>query len=139
MEKAIRRIVRANDVQSKALAKAIGLTAPQLVVLNAVAALGEVTTTVLSAHVDLSAATVVTVLDNLEARGMVQRYRSNHDRRVVHTRLTPAGETVVKRAPEPLGDGFAGRFSALHPAQRHHLIETLNAVANLMAPIAPPG
>lgn len=134
VEKAIRRIVRANDLQSKALARTIGLTAPQLVVLNAVAALGEVTTTVLSAHVDLSTATVVTILDNLEGRGMVERYRSRADRRVVHTRLTASGEDLVAHAPEPLGETFAGRLAGLEAGRRRQLIEALVAVADIMAP-----
>ena len=66
VEKAVRRILRAHDLQSKALTKAIGLTAPQLAILRAIAALGEVTTTALSAHADLSPATVITILDKLE-------------------------------------------------------------------------
>ncbi|WP_295808830.1 MarR family transcriptional regulator [uncultured Nitratireductor sp.] len=134
VEKSIRRIVRANDVQSKALAKKIGLTAPQLVILKAIAGLGEVTTTVLSAHVDLSAATVTTILDNLESRRVVERYRSRHDRRVVHTRLTPEGAALVTHAPEPMGDAFARRFAGLSPERRNQLTSALNDIADMMAP-----
>ncbi|MFC5584621.1 MarR family winged helix-turn-helix transcriptional regulator [Nitratireductor kimnyeongensis] len=134
VEKCIRRIVRANDVHSRALAKQIGLTAPQLIILKAIAALGEVTTTVLSAHVDLSAATVITVLDNLETRLLVERYRSRHDRRVVHTRLTEQGRVLLKRAPEPMGDAFGRRFAALAPERRSQLISALTTIADIMAP-----
>ncbi|WP_349366357.1 MAG: MarR family winged helix-turn-helix transcriptional regulator [Nitratireductor rhodophyticola] len=134
VEKCIRRIVRANDVQSRALAKQIGLTAPQLITLKAIAALGEVTTTVLSAHIDLSAATVITILDNLEARQLVERYRSRNDRRVVHTRLTPEGAALLTRAPEPMGDAFARRFADLSPEHRSQLILALTAIADMMAP-----
>ncbi len=134
VEKCIRRIVRANDVQSRALAKQIGLTAPQLIILKAIAALGEVTTTVLSAHVDLSAATVITILDNLETRQLVERYRSRNDRRVVHTRLTDQGRGLLERAPEPMGDAFARRFAALSPERRSQLISALATIADMMAP-----
>lgn len=134
VEKSIRRIVRANDVQSKALSKQIGLTAAQLVILKATAALGEVTTTVLSAHVDLSPATVITILDNLESRHLVERYRSRNDRRVVHTRLTPEGEALVRRAPEPMGDAFAHRLAALDEERRSQLIAALTTIADMMAP-----
>ena len=115
--KSIRRIVRANDLQSRALARSIGLTAPQLVIMMGVAELGEVTTRPLSEHADLSAATGVTVLDNREQRGIVQRYRSNVDRRIVYTRLTPKGQTLISHAPGVFGSEFARRFAAL-PAER---------------------
>ncbi|MDZ5700112.1 MarR family transcriptional regulator [Chelativorans sp. M5D2P16] len=137
VEKSIRRILRASDLQSKALVKAIGLTAPQLVILKAIAALGEVTTTALSEHADLSAATVVTILDNLEVRGLVERYRSPSDRRVVHARLTPTGGRLVQEAPEPLGVGFARRFQRLDPAERLRFIEMLNDLADMMEPAIP--
>lgn len=133
VEKSIRRIVRANDLQSRALVKAIGLTAPQLVILKAIAALGEVTTTVLSAHADLSSATVVTVLDNLDERGLVERYRSPSDRRIVHARLTGRGRALVARAPEPLGEDFAARYARLPEAKRRQIVEAVSALADLMA------
>lgn len=133
-EKAVRRIVRGSDLRSRALARTTGLTAPQLAVLKAAAALGEVTTTALSAHVDLSPATVVTVLDNLEARGLAQRHRSRHDRRVVHARPTARGRALVRGAPEPLGTDFAARFQTLEPGRRRELIAALNEFADLLAP-----
>ncbi len=132
LEKAVRRIVRANDLQSKALSKSCGLTAAQLVVLKGISELGEVTTTVLSAHADLSPATVVTVLDNLEERGIIERYRSMTDRRIVHTRLTASGAGLVAKAPEPLGDTVASRFAALREEQRAALLASADALASLL-------
>lgn len=136
-EKAIRRILRASDLQSKALIKEIGLTAPQLAILRAIAALGEVTTTALSAHADLSPATVITILDKLEERAIIERYRSPHDRRVVHTRLTEKGMALVAGAPQPLGDAFATRFARLDAHTRRSIVEALVTVADLMTPVRP--
>lgn len=131
--KSIRRIVRANDLQSKALAKASGLTGPQLVVLTAAAELGEVTTTALANHADLSAATVVTVLENLEQRAIITRYRSALDRRVVYTRLTPKGLELVTNTPGPFGSVFAGRFGLLPPEKRRAFLSNLAELADMMA------
>lgn len=136
IEKAIRRIVRAHDLQSKALTKAVGLTAAQLVLLKGIAELGEVTTTALSTHADISAATVVTILDNLEERGLIERYRSAHDRRIVHTRLTVAGTKKAAAAPEPLGDAFAGRLAALAAPDRDAIVAGLVRAADLLLPAA---
>ncbi|WP_011581795.1 MULTISPECIES: MarR family winged helix-turn-helix transcriptional regulator [Chelativorans] len=130
--KSIRRIVRANDLQSRALARSIGLTGPQLVILMAVTELGEVTTKALADHADLSPATVVTVLENLEQRGIVQRYRSGTDRRVVFTRLTPKGQELISHAPSVFGAQFARRFAELPPERRNVLVESLAELANLM-------
>lgn len=132
MMKAVRRIVRANDVQSKALARASGLTAPQLVVLTGVAELGEVTTNALSDYADLSPATVVMVLENLEGRAIVERYRSTTDRRVVYTRLTEKGRAMVAATPGLFGAEFSSRFAALPGDKRQAVIEGLTEAARLM-------
>lgn len=133
LEKAIRRIVRAHDLQSKALAKASGLTAAQLVLMRGIAELGEVTSTALSNYADISAATVVTVLDNLEERDLIQRYRSDHDRRIVHTRLTDRGREMVAAAPPPLGQFFLDRLAAVDAGERQVVIAATVRLAALLS------
>jgi DNA-binding MarR family transcriptional regulator len=133
LEKAIRRIVRAHDLQSRALVKASGLTAAQLIIMKAVAELGEVTSTALSEYADISAATVVTVLDNLEAGGLVARYRSGRDRRVVHARLTERGIASLTNAPTALGGDFIERFSRLTAEERRLALEAASQLADLLS------
>lgn len=133
IEKAIRRIVRAHDLQSRALAKASGLTAAQLVVMKGVAELGEVTSAALSAYADISAATVVTVLDNLEERDLIHRYRSGSDRRIVHTRLTERGLAALASAPSPLGDLFLQRFACLDTEKRRLVVRAATELADLLS------
>lgn len=130
--KAIRRIARANDLHSRVLVKATGLTVPQLIILMGVHELGEVTTAALSAHAELSPATVVTILDNLEERGLVERYRSRLDRRIVHTRLTQAGASLLSKAPDPLDSRFLVRFRAMAGAQRGQIVRSFTEVADMM-------
>lgn len=133
LEKAIRRIVRAHDLQSRALVKASGLTAAQLVIMKGVAELGEVTSTALSEYADISAATVVTVLDNLEARGLVERYRSGRDRRIVHARLTQRGIVSLTNAPAALGNDFTDRLSRLSADERRLAVEAASQLADLLS------
>jgi DNA-binding MarR family transcriptional regulator len=132
LEKAIRRIVRANDIQSRAMVKLCGLTSAQMVVCRGILELGEVTTTALSAYADLSPATVVTILDNLEERGIIERYRSLADRRIVHTRLTDTGRALIANAPRPLGDVAQMRLKALDATARKALIESATELASLL-------
>ena len=132
LEKAIRRIVRANDMQSRAMAKQSGLTAAQVVVCRGIVELGEVTTTALSAYADLSAPTVVTILDNLEERRVIERYRSIADRRIVHTRLTETGKKLIAAAPRPLGDIALERLKALDAQARRTLVDSAIQLANVL-------
>ena len=132
LEKAIRRIVRANDMQSRAMVKQCGLTSAQFVICRGILELGEVTTTALSAYADLSSATVVTILDNLEERGVIERYRSTADRRIVHTRLTESGRAVIGRAPRPMGEIVLTRLKSLDANARKTLIESAIQLANLV-------
>ena len=109
----IRQIIRATDLYSRQLSKQVGLTAPQLLVLKAVGGLATVSISRLSAEVSLSQATVTTILDRLEARGLVARHRSTKDKRVVHATLTEAGQAKLNEAPTPLQDQFSKQFAAL--------------------------
>ena len=84
----IRKIIRATDLYSRQLSKKSGLTAPQLLVLQAIQEMGAVAISRLSTHVSLSQATVTSILDRLEGRGLVSRHRSTMDKRVVHGRST---------------------------------------------------
>jgi DNA-binding MarR family transcriptional regulator len=48
----------------------------------------------------LHPATMVGLLDRLEAKGLVQRTRSDKDRRVVHVSITEQGQELVQNSPE---------------------------------------
>lgn len=129
---AIRRIVHAVDSHSKELERVAGITLPQLVVLAAIRALGEVTTGRLSEGASLSPATATTILDKLEARGLVLRYRSVEDRRVVHSKLTVRGAQVLDAAPPFLHQRFVSRFARLDAARQAAVVGALEEVADMM-------
>ncbi|MBN9671082.1 MarR family winged helix-turn-helix transcriptional regulator [Roseibium aggregatum] len=130
--KAIRKIVRAIDLRSREVSRSTGLTIPQIVVLQGVRDMGEVTTKALSEHVDLSSSTVVTILDKLEAKDLVERYRSASDRRIVHARLTQKGEEVVADVPGLLHEEFERKFADLQAGERADMIAAIEQIAEMM-------
>ena len=81
----LRRIIRATDLYSRKLGKRTGLTTPQLVVIQAIGTLRDPTVSDVAKAVSLSLATVTTILNRLEANGLVHRERSAVDRRRVRT------------------------------------------------------
>lgn len=129
--RAIRRIAQALDIHSRRIDREVGLTLPQLVVLTTVRELGEVTSRAISREAQLSPPTVVGILDKLEAKELVERYRSTLDRRVVHTRLTRRGAAVLDSAPAPLGPSLEAAFATLPPRERRDILASFDRVAEL--------
>ena len=131
--KSMRRIAQAIEVRSREIARTSGLTIPQLIVMQSIRKLGQVTTQAVSKEASMSPATVVAVMDKLEAKGLIERYRSEVDRRVVHTRLTPAGQTALGQAPGLLSRGFEDAFAALPPQRRDALLSAMEELADMMS------
>ncbi len=90
-------------------------------VLERVAEKGEIQTLDLAKAADLAPATLIGVLDDLEARGHLRRTRSTEDKRVVLVSLTPGGAALVAlRAAEERR--FRSKLDAgLEEAERREL------------------
>lgn len=129
---ALRRITRAIDIQSKRLVKQSGLTAPQLVVIQALRREGEMSSGAIARAISLSQATVTTIVERLERAGLVRRRKSDADRRMVLVGLTPEGRAKAESAPELLQAGFIRAFGALEPWEQHMLISSVQRIAELM-------
>jgi DNA-binding MarR family transcriptional regulator len=128
----LRRIIRATDMHSKRMVKACGLSIPQVMVLRGIEELGDVTVRCLSDHVSLSQATVTTILNRLESRQLVERVRSQTDKRVVNARLTALGRGTLEGAPALLHEQFIERFDALEPWEQTQILSVLQRVASMM-------
>lgn len=129
---ALRRIIRATDMHSKRVSKESGLTTAQVIILQAIRELGQVTTGRISDQVNLSQGTVTTILDRLEQRGLIERYRSDRDRRVVHARLTETGLTALQKAPPLLHHRFIQCFAGLDSSKQSQIVRTLEDVAAML-------
>lgn len=129
---ALRRITRAIDLRSRTLLQDYGLTAPQLITLQAIARQQPATAGTLAKAVHLGRPTVTGILNRLERRGMVQRVRGGQDRRTVQVTLTPEGERVLHAAPSPLQDQFQYELEKLKGWERTQILATLQRIADMM-------
>ncbi len=128
----IRRVIRATDLHSKSLVKTTGLTAPQLLLLQAIRDNVDGTIGQLAKHISLSQATVTTILDRLEKRELVKRVRSTTDKRKVHACLTDKAIEILIEAPVPLQDQFAEQFNDLEEWEQTMIIASLQRIAQMM-------
>lgn len=78
--------------------------------------LGKVATALeLARELEIDAGATTRMVDRLAAKGLVERVRSDSDRRVVNLRLTPAGEEIAALLPHVLAsvqNDFLGGFSS---------------------------
>jgi len=102
----------------------IGMTAPQSMVCVILSKEKELKITELGTRLSLSNSTVSGIVDRLEKQGMVERKRSEKDKRVVYVSITPAfterhqkfhkwleeniEQTMNKGTPEELAKIFVG-------------------------------
>jgi len=96
----LRRIFQIITEYSKTAVQATGLTGPQLWTIKILTEHSPLRVSELAQHMYLRPATVVGILDRLEAKGLVTRTRSKEDRRAVDLRLTEAGQEIAAKAPE---------------------------------------
>ncbi|WP_349676722.1 MULTISPECIES: MarR family transcriptional regulator [unclassified Thalassolituus] len=129
---ALRRIIRATDLHSRQLSKISGLTAPQLLILQLLRQQEELTVGEVAQKVSLSQATVTTIIDRLEKRGLVRRERGSSDKRKVFVYLTPAANDILVDAPKPLQDSFIQQFQDLHDWEQTMILSSLERVAYMM-------
>lgn len=128
----LRQIMRATDLHSRQVKKNCGLTLPQIMLLRSIRAQGDVTVRKLARDISLSQPTVTTILDRLEERGLVERIRSTHDRRIVNARLTELGRQMLEKSPPLLDETFMRRFSALSEDEQQALKSALGKIVQLL-------
>jgi DNA-binding MarR family transcriptional regulator len=94
-------IQHALQSRSKRMERALGITGPQRLAVRVVGTLPGITPAELSRVLHLDPSTISGVLQRLMSKRLLRRDRDEVDRRVVHLRLTPAGERLNR--PSKIG------------------------------------
>lgn len=128
----LRQVIRAIDIHSRQLNKQSGLTGPQLMVMQNIAALDAPLAKDIAKEIALSAATVTTIIDRLESRALVIRTRSKTDKRKVHLSLSESGKLLLSSSPKPLQDHFIKRYQNLEQWEQSQLLSAVERIASMM-------
>ncbi|MDB2331541.1 MarR family transcriptional regulator [Alteromonas sp.] len=129
---ALRRIIRAVDLRSKQLSKHVGLTGPQLLVMQNIEERPGIMVREIADNINLSPATITNILDRLETRDLATRIRSTQDKRKVGVFLTEKGKVAVVDAPRPLQEHFVERFGQLQEWEQSQMVATVQRIATMM-------
>ena len=129
---ALRQVIRAIDLHSKKLNRDVGLTGPQLLILQSIQSQPGISPKHVAEKVNLSQGTVTIILDRLESRRLIARARSEQDRRSWKLQLTKTGLRLLDKAPAPLQREFLDRFNALQPWEQTQIVSSVQRLAVMM-------
>ncbi len=129
---ALRKVIRAIDLHSKHLSKTSGLTSPQLLILLEIDKAPAINSSQVAKNVNLSAATVTSILDRLENKDLISRIRDSQDKRKVSLYLTENGKTILLKAPQALQENFINSFSNLAEWEQSQLLSSTERLADMM-------
>lgn len=130
--RAIRRILRAAELNGRRLSSATGLTPSQLMVLQEIERRGETTPSTVATALQFGQATVTNIVDRLAASGLATRQRSERDKRQMILRVTDAGKDVLFHAPDLLQERFSNRFEELPAWERAMILAALERLSDLL-------
>lgn len=68
------------------------------------------------------------LLDRMEKRDLITRERQKDDRRVINTRITPTGLSMLKKLDQPVRDLHKEQFSYMSAPRMKALVESLEEI-----------
>ena len=128
----IRKIIQMIDLHSRYLVKEVGLTGPQLTILNEVSRQGDMSTGELAKAISLSQATVTGILERLEKKQLIKRTRCVQDRRKIIISVTQECLELLAIAPPPLQESFVSSFHELENWEQLMILSSLQRLVALM-------
>ncbi len=111
----------------------LDLTITQFFVLDALIQQRVFKMSVLARAMGVKLGNMTTIIDRMIKNGLVRRYRSDDDRRVVYVALTPKGEELATRARAERRKNFGALIRRIPEKQRISFIKTLEEMAQIFS------
>ncbi len=128
----LRKIIQAIDLHSKDLSKNYGLTGPQLIILQEIAAKSQISVTELGRAISLSQGTVTGIISRLEKKELVYKRKSEKDKRRTELYVTDKSIQILENAPPPLQETFLEQFSEINDWEQMMIMSSLRRIVDMM-------
>lgn len=115
---------------TKEVARQHGLTGPQVTAIKVLENFGALSLTDLSARMSSTNSTMTGIADRMERDGLVERIRSETDRRVVQIALTEKGRALAAQIPVASMALFADALRSLDERDRRDLTRILRKLTD---------
>ena len=135
---AVRRIFRALRNAAQQTQTQAGISAAQLFVLSSLADGAASSLTELGDRTHTDRSSVADVVERLADAGLVERFRSEADRRRTEVRITRAGRTLLRTAPKPPTELLIAGLAAMDDDELRALAAGLARLTDEMGLAAAP-
>ena len=129
---AIRRVMRATEINSLSLAKKSQLTPTQHIVLQIIASKKHTTPSYISYITTLRHTTIATVINKLLSRDLITREKGINDKRIQYLNITEEGLEILESSPDVLQDKFKEQFTSLNDWEQSMIVSCLQRVARFI-------
>lgn len=109
-----------------------GITVPQSMILRILGKSGKMKISDLSSKMSLSNSTVSGILDRLEKQEIVERTRSEEDRRIVYVSLSPKFEKIHQNFHKQMEEYVKNMIGEGSPDEINTIIEGLSILKRLL-------
>lgn len=128
----IRRVFQVLTEQSRKVEHETSLTGPQLWVVKILKETAPMKVSDLARRMYLHPATMVGLLDRLEAKGLLRRNRSEQDRRVVFIDLTEQGHDLEINSPEVVQNLLVKGLEAIEAKELKLISDGLDQIVSIL-------
>ncbi len=128
----IRRLMQTNELYTKELNKKYQVSAPQLSCLLALYENGPLPPSQIAKHIMVNSSTVTGIIDRLEQKNLVERWRISPDRRVITIQLTENGKKLAENAPAPIQQKIVDGLKKLSPHETGQIVHSLTKLTFML-------
>ena len=128
----IRKLMQAGEFYTKELNKKYQVSAPQLNCLISLYENGHLPPSQIAKYIMVKSSTVTGIVDRLEQKGLVKRFRNSPDRRVITIELTDSGKNLAKNAPPPIQQKIIDGLKKLSKDELDQIIFSLTKLTDML-------
>jgi DNA-binding MarR family transcriptional regulator len=128
----IRKLMQAGEFYTKELNKKYQVSAPQLNCLLSLYEKGPLPPSQIAKYIMVKSSTVTGIVDRLEQKGLVKRFRNSPDRRIITIELTDSGKNLAKNAPPPIQQKIIDGLKKLSKDELDQIILPLTKLTDML-------
>ena len=130
----LRKIIRSINLESKKIEKELGVSIPQLLVLQYLSDQNDYKAFAkdIKEYINLNASTVSGIISRLENKALVAKLPKPNDKRATYITLTAKGADLLHKSPSTLQEKLSKRLKKLSPDQIEELDRNIELLTLIM-------